>query len=228
MTIDEAYRLVNYVANKEQKGEIKPDEFNLLAIQAQLEAIMTRLGNQKRLNDRFIPPTGYKVNQQAKEEILPLITKSPALVPASGIAPYPIDYFGYDNVQRVDGTPITIVESDQLGRIKKSYITPPIESDPFCCFHSNGIELAPGTLSDAYLYYVRRPVNPNWDYTVSQQVYVYNSGSTPQLSGKVSQNFEVAERLHKEICMIILKYVGVNLSDDRLTEFATRVQETNP
>jgi len=228
MTIDSCFAFCQYVANKEQKGIIKPADFNRMAIQAQLEVIMNCLGNQKRLNDRYLPPTGYKVNQQMKEQIMSLIVKSSVLVPASGIAPYPDNYFGYDNLQREDGTPITILESDQLGRIKKSVITPPIEEEPFACLHSEGIELAPADLDDAYLYYVKRPENPNWDYTIQNQAYVYNSTATPQLSGSVSHDFEVSERLHKDICMIILRYIGVNLSDYQLTEFANQVQERNP
>jgi len=228
MSINDAYALISYICNKEQFGQIKAIQLNPLFVQAQLEAIMNCLGNQKRLNDRYLPPIGYKVNQQAKEQLLPLIVKSPSLVPVSGIAPYPADYFGYDNLQRADGTPVSILESDQLARIKKSVITPPIDDDPFAYFGSDGIEIAPSTLTDVYLYYVKRPVDPNWDYTISNQTEVYNSSTTPQLSGKVSHDFEVSERLHKEICMIVLRYIGVNLSNYQLTEFANQVQERNP
>lgn len=229
MTIDFAYRLVNLIANKEQKGIIKGSEFNELAIEAQLEAVLTILGPTERLDARFTPPIGFKVNQQAKEQILTLITKAPsALALTNGIAPYPTNYLAYDILQRADGTPITIVENDQLGRMKKSLITPPIESDPFGCFHGEGIEIVPATISDAYLYYVKMPQDPNWDYTVSNSEEVYNASSTPQLSGKVSYGFDTPRRLHKKICMIILKYLGINLSDLQLSAFATQVQERNP
>jgi len=117
------------------------------------------------------------------------------------------------------------LESDQLGRMKKSVITPPIAAEPFACFHAEGIELAPASLADAYLYYVKRPVDPNWDYTITSQVEVYNSTSVPGNTGKISHDFEVSERLHKDICMIVLRYIGVNLSDYQLTEFANQVQE---
>lgn len=228
MTIDFAYRLVKLIANKEQKGILKGADFNQLAIEGQLEAILTVLGLPERLDARFVPPVGYKVNQQAKEQVLTLITKTPAvLVLTAGKAPYPTDYLSYDNLERADGTPVTILENDQLGRIKKSVITPPIEEDPYGCFHGEGIEIAPETLTDVHLYYVRIPKEPNWDYTISNDTEVYNGTATAQLSGKVSQNFETPARLHKKICLIILKYLGINLSDAQLTAFATQIQERN-
>tara|TARA_R110000824_G_scaffold133657_4_gene296462 strand:- start:10713 stop:11633 length:921 start_codon:yes stop_codon:yes gene_type:complete len=47
MTIDELYRFVQLIANKEQRGFIKPSEFNLLAQQAQMDLIHDRLARYK-------------------------------------------------------------------------------------------------------------------------------------------------------------------------------------
>ena len=47
MTIDELYRFVQLIANKEQRGFIKPSEFDLLAEQAQLDLIHDRVASTK-------------------------------------------------------------------------------------------------------------------------------------------------------------------------------------
>lgn len=47
MTIDELYRFVQLIANKEQRGFIKPSEFNLLAQQSQLDLIHDRVARYK-------------------------------------------------------------------------------------------------------------------------------------------------------------------------------------
>jgi len=47
MSIDELYRFVQLIANKEQRGFIKPSEFNLLAQQAQLDLIHDRVARYK-------------------------------------------------------------------------------------------------------------------------------------------------------------------------------------
>ena len=53
MTIDEVYRFIQFIANKDQRGFIKPSEFNLAATRAQLDVIEIKqvlpyiLGSQK-------------------------------------------------------------------------------------------------------------------------------------------------------------------------------------
>ena len=47
MTIDELYRYIQFIANKEQRGFIKPTEFNLLADRAQMELFTKRYNNLK-------------------------------------------------------------------------------------------------------------------------------------------------------------------------------------
>tara|TARA_R100001015_G_scaffold18478_2_gene11721 strand:+ start:967 stop:1905 length:939 start_codon:yes stop_codon:yes gene_type:complete len=47
MTIDELYRFVQLIANKEQRGFIKPSEFDILAQQAQLDLIHDRVARYK-------------------------------------------------------------------------------------------------------------------------------------------------------------------------------------
>ena len=42
INIDEMYRFVQFVANKEQSGFIKPSEFNLAADRAQMQLFMER------------------------------------------------------------------------------------------------------------------------------------------------------------------------------------------
>tara|TARA_R110002020_G_scaffold237944_6_gene450295 strand:- start:1107 stop:2018 length:912 start_codon:yes stop_codon:yes gene_type:complete len=52
MTIDELYRFVQLIANKEQRGFIKPSEFNLLAQQAQLDLIHDRVARYKTESEK--------------------------------------------------------------------------------------------------------------------------------------------------------------------------------
>ena len=44
MTIDEIYKFVQFMANKEQRGFVKPSEFNMLAKRAQLDVLKEKGG----------------------------------------------------------------------------------------------------------------------------------------------------------------------------------------
>ena len=48
MTIDELYQFVQFAANKEQRGYVKPSEFNMLATRAQIDVIQDRYGKHTR------------------------------------------------------------------------------------------------------------------------------------------------------------------------------------
>ena len=47
MTIDELYKFIQFIANKEQRGFIKPSEFNMLAKRAQIDLIHDRVARYK-------------------------------------------------------------------------------------------------------------------------------------------------------------------------------------
>jgi hypothetical protein len=47
MTIDELYKFIQFIANKEQRGFIKPSEFNMLAERAQIDLIHDRVARYK-------------------------------------------------------------------------------------------------------------------------------------------------------------------------------------
>ena len=44
MTVDEVYKFVQFMANKEQRGYINPSEFNMLAKRAQLDVSKEKVG----------------------------------------------------------------------------------------------------------------------------------------------------------------------------------------
>lgn len=74
MTIDQAYRFVNYIANKKQYGSIKPVDFNLLAPQAQIEAIMKAFGNPKTYQNGVpIPIVGHSMTIKTQDNLRPIL-----------------------------------------------------------------------------------------------------------------------------------------------------------
>ena len=76
MTIDAAYQFVNYIANKKQSGQIRPKDFNILAPQAQMQAIMNAFGNPRTYsNGRPIPIMGHSMTIKTQDNLMPLLKK---------------------------------------------------------------------------------------------------------------------------------------------------------
>ena len=77
MTIDELYRFIQLVANKEQRGFIKPSEFNLLAQQAQLDLIHDRVARYKTEAEKAKgASSAYVQNHSVLDDIRTVIRKA--------------------------------------------------------------------------------------------------------------------------------------------------------
>ena len=72
MTIDELYKFIQFIANKEQRGFIKPSEFNMLAERAQIDLIHDRVARYKA-KDR--PSQALEQNNSVIDDIHTLITQ---------------------------------------------------------------------------------------------------------------------------------------------------------
>lgn len=227
MTIDTAYKFIQFVYNKDQRGNFKPADFNLLAPICQLEAISDRLGNVKKLNDRLLPQYGYKSNRRIQDQLRSILV-GPIDYPVSstGYLQYPADYLMIDSLYKIDYTNIQIIDTDQYARVKQSAIIAPEDDYPIAVFHGEHIFFDPTDIGTIKMMYLKVPTEPNWDYNLFSGLPVNNSTSTPGQTGKVSVNFIGDQTFHLEICRKILKYVGVNLDSDMTTQFSKFEEQT--
>jgi hypothetical protein len=97
MTIDELYRFVQLIANKEQRGFIKPSEFNLLAQQAQLDLIHDRVARYKTESEAM--SKGSKVlvqNHSVLDDIRSVVFRKQLSYAGLGVWKYPENEMGSD------------------------------------------------------------------------------------------------------------------------------------
>jgi hypothetical protein len=225
MSIDEAYRLCNYVANKNQSGRtFLPADFNLLAKVAQMDFINKRLGNPKMLGPSGVPPFGYKSNRKIHEDLRPLVY-GPIGIPIqqnTGLFQYPYNYIWPDAIHKLDFTTITEVASDEYPWVKKDSIAPPSEDYPVVVHRGPYGFIDPYTIGAFGMSYVRAPQDPFWNYTSVNNQEVYNP------VGSVDFQVNPYTDAHFEITMLILSFVGVNLSKpDLITAFSEMKERTS-
>jgi len=216
MTIDQAYKFVDYIANKKQYGYIKPDDFNLLAPQAQIEAVMKAYGNPKTYqNGRPIPIIGYSMTIKTQDNLRTLLkyddNAGAGYATSSNDLDYPSDYLHIDSLERIDGTQIKPQLTSEIGNRRKSLVRAPTTDFPVSAMYEDKIRIYPD-LTDVVRVYVRYPITPVWAYTLSGTNPVYDAGNSVQ--------FELPADMHNEICMLILQNIGINLSHNELTQYA--------
>ena len=117
MTIDEVYRFVKIMANKENRGWIKPTEFNLLATRAQLDLIKDRVGNPSP--DGMV--NSFRENSQLYDELRPVVSYNVVMTPdVDGDFAFPADYL-YFLSARFNNSEVDMVNHGDITGLNSSY-----------------------------------------------------------------------------------------------------------
>ena len=215
MTIDELYRFVQFEANKEQRGFIKPSEFNLLAERAQLDVIRDRYG---KIGISGTPST--PMTHSVMDDLAPVIEKGTITYDSSGsndAFSYPVDYLYFIRMT-LAGKNVEIINHDQLGMRLKSVITAPSAEYPIAVMIDEGFEIYSSTSEDTsgtvVITYIKKPVSPFWSYVISNGTYIYSATSNEKVE------LALPDQTHNEIAQRMLSYIGISLRDQEPLSYA--------
>ena len=230
--VDTVYQRVLALANKEQRGYITPQEYGLLAEQAQLlifeqyfhdiDRYLELHGNSGEysdkidiLHEKIAPFEQWKVAMAAvsgNEATLPTSTtvhKLGTVFYASGV---------YDvEVERV--------EKNDLHYLERTALAAPTDARPVYVRKTEAvIKLFPASPTVAYTTgnvtcnYIAKPVTPVWGYTVVNNQALYNAGT--------STNFELQASEEAELVYKILELAGITLNKPGLVQVAATEDNT--
>lgn len=198
--VDKVYRFVQFVSNKESRGWIDPEEFNVNAELAQIVAYSKR-------------EAVFLASKQILNDMRPFMKNSATLTPVAGIVAYPADMRHFISGWYVTGTtPITEYTQGEWKLAANSTIVPPTSTYPACVQREDGLEVSPATVN-VEMEYLASPVAPNWTYDVTGGRPVYD-GTDPLLV-----DFGFDEILFLEIAMLILSNCGINLGMDNVAQY---------
>ena len=238
MTIDEIYRLVQTFANKEQRGFITPSDFNLLAKQAELELVNKRLNilqekSQPRKAGGFIEES--LTPEMAEQDLAPFLISKRFNVSSSVVAS------GYSEAEvaaiilgKLGGSifilpdeslginshiPLEIVSSKNINKILRSSLVKPSIDFPIGLMSGSStserlkIKIFPDNIKNVMVYYYHLPsIPPQWNYVTVAGKPVHDPSNSTQ--------FKFPSRVHSEIVVKILEYLGVNLREAQLVQYA--------
>ena len=235
MTIDEVYRLVQTFANKEQRGFITPSEFNLLAKQAELELYNKRLSLIKEKNPTRRSQGIYAEGltpELAKQDIarFRLLTRRTLSNEASSFRGTGVnvnaDYI--ENIMHsqdesfniANNIPIEIVEAKDINQVLRSSLASPSMMYPVALMSRSSIKgnivlnVFPENISTIVIYYYHYDnVNsPKWSYATVAGKPVYDVTS--------SRQFSISPRVHGELVIKILEYLGVTIREADVVQYA--------
>lgn len=200
------YDLMKYIIRKNQNGNLKPNDFNLIINTASISYMDYLLGEfQKYIPGRPFAAVNFGQNQDIRQRLSPFIGAPVTItIDPNGNAPYPTGYLNSDAMtygayrQRVK-----YIQQDRLFSHLNSYVDP-VDKNPFYLIYKDGFQFYPTNLGTAYLSYIKKPVDMLWNYTLD--IYnrpIYNP------SGSVQPEWQELDQL--EVVVRALAQVGVNL-----------------
>ena len=217
VSVDTVYQRVLAFANKEQRGYITPQDFNLFASQAQIEIFeqyFYDLNKARKVqgNDTVIADIDDMI-----EGKLHIFEESPDALVVAGYANslvagkiLPEEMYRVLFVQTKLNVGAVLAECEILNtrdftNAKRSPLTKPSLSRPIANLQGRVLKCNTGASTDEPPYtltYIRTPTKPNWTYVVinKQAMYNHNAGTV---------NFELHQSEEIQLVNKILKLAGI-------------------
>jgi hypothetical protein len=169
-----------------------------------------------------VPKISYAVTEKISNSLSPFLSDSTALViDGNGQVNIPNDLFQTVSLTHtISGIDyeITRVEQDRVANNLTSEYDAPDTEYPIYSQLRTKFQFYPKNLATANLYYLRKPTDMVWAYTTVSQRPVYDAANSVQpLWKSMDMN---------EIIYIALSYVGVNLKDGEVSQFAQLKTQT--
>tara|TARA_R100001443_G_scaffold20825_1_gene33018 strand:+ start:923 stop:1633 length:711 start_codon:yes stop_codon:yes gene_type:complete len=220
LSVDRVYQTVLALANKEQRGYVTPQEFNLFANQAQNEIFEQYFYD---LNQFLRAPVG---NKTTSSDLRDIIEEKIALFRVTnqtiGTNALP------SNVHKLEGLsarfgndagavyyPAEEVSKKEYDAYEQTALTRPSFKRPIFYRYNNNFAISPPDVWGAFrIDYIQKPMPPKWTYVVVNQEALWN----PSAADK--RDFELHSSEEKNLVIKILQYAGVTLQDYNITQLA--------
>ena len=211
VNVDTVYQRVLALANKEQRGYITPQEFNLFANQAQVEILNQYFydinqfgrvpGNSTEYSDML-----SLIQEKLSELEVRIIGQSVV----GGIYDYRSninDLYKLGTVVSTDnGVEIEQVNNNEWYYMESAPLTRPTLDRPVYVNRIDGLNIYPDNIVSIDISYTRNPVQPSWGYVVVGGKAMYDATNTTHFQLHVSEETELVYK--------ILKYAGVAMKKD--------------
>ena len=211
VNIDTVYQTVQALANKEQRGYITPQEFNLFANTAQMqifEQYFYDLNQFKR-----IPSNQSSYSDMVdliEDKLVRFLSKMNQVDSTNGIS-LPTDFYR-DQTVSVNG-----YKAEKVSRPQQDYyshhslkLLNPTEKRPTYYIIQDSLTVKPSGLVD--FGYIRKPSNPKWTYEIVNESPLYNPTAPDH------NHFELHASEQGVLVAKILKMAGLSIEDQAITQ----------
>tara|TARA_A100000172_G_scaffold4336_2_gene2618 strand:- start:10546 stop:11232 length:687 start_codon:yes stop_codon:yes gene_type:complete len=221
VNIDDVYQKVLAIANKEQRGYVTPQEFNLFANQAQMDIFEQYFYDINQFNRIPGNHTEYSDMLTLLEEKISIFKSQVALNYNGTVFQNPQQ----QNLYRLGtvlyrGIELQRVDYAELLQISKSPLVKPTESQPVFYERADGLIVKPNTIINKVICtFIKKPAKVSWGYSVIGETALYDATK--------AQNFELHISEENNLVLKILALAGIMLQDPGVYQIATAEDQKN-
>ena len=235
VSIDTVYQRVLTLANKEQRGYITPQEFNLFANQAQMEIFEQYFYDIKEMNrirgndEEYSDPLNTLYEKisffEVQEDNAWMVTNMPLNQVTYFEVPWELIY--KIGTIRINTIPVDLLNRKDFENAMRLPITVPTSTRPIGNVSNRGVQVAIGNNNfilpnnadfDFNIEYIRRPVAVQWAYVIVNDKALYNDFQ--------AVDFELHSSEETELVYRILKLSGINLKAAEIVQVGQTLEQT--
>ena len=236
--VDTVYQRVLAIANKEQRGYITPQEFNLYANLAQMdifEQYFYDLNQFRRMNGNDTVYSDMVTKLEDKIEVFERVIGAAGIlnpatswsVAGNNAIRVPADVHSIVRVEySPDAVQVPFIEAERLNTKDFNAVirtsTPllnPTPSRPVCNLRRNRLRINDGTgivappFNNIGIFFIQRPIDVKWGYVVIRQ-----GGGKALYNANTSTDFELHISEEVELVYKILTYAGIAIKREDIVQ----------
>ena len=218
ISVDRVYQTVLALANKEQRGYITPQEFNLFANHAQNSIFEQYFYD---LNQFYRIPSNNNVISDPRDIIEEKVSVFKKMWDGD-----PKYFPDIKDLHKVESVWVNYGENlaklaEELNSFEELYVrtslklTRPSVKRPVYVLIGGNISISPPS-HEIEISYIRTPKNPNWTYVIINNQALWNPGAEDK------QDFELHPSEEKNLVTKILQLAGVAIKDYNVVQVAAQ------
>lgn len=221
--IDRLFQTVQAGLDKEQKDYLRPLYFNLY-LNASVFTIYNKLLSDVKSNVRksnwMLDGKNLADYSEHTKQLLEHYLTPTTITSNNG-------YFALDSqialIQDVSKNNIILekVDIDDFTLLKRNKVSPPTDCSPICTKIGSTLMVAPTTITEIDLFYLRTPEKSKWTFEEVNGKPMFNPTATD------FKDVDIPEVLFDELLNDILRQVGVATRDNLVVQDAIQEEQTN-
>lgn len=226
--IDTIYKTLLTIINKENQGYVSPTEFNLLANNVQNEiyrGYFDDINRDQNRENKGLTNKGAANLDFNERQRINQFAEIVTLSSTDGRFALPEDLYLIEDDGIVTGSNETnsgvVIEEVERGRINylNRSLSKPTALYPVYERYATDIVLAPTSIEEIEMRYLRNPKIPNWTYTVVGGNELFNPADVDY------QDFDLHESEFSNIVLRMLSHFGLNLREADVIQVAETLKD---